>query len=82
MAEYLTDAEYWKSVALDQALRAIKAELENASQALNKHATELHEKYNLVPGEDRLEERQGKIEIIRVMRADGQVPAQVLEAVK
>lgn len=66
MAEYLDDVEAWKGRALEQALRAAKAEAELAAGNLRQHAEDLYAKYGLIKGVDRIEECDGRIEIVRV----------------
>lgn len=80
MNEFLSDVEYWQSKALEQQMRALKAETETAALGMQMHSDNLYAKYGLTKGADRFEERDGKIVIVRAPKAD--IPAQVLEAVK
>lgn len=63
--EYIDDVEYWQGKALEQQLRAVKAEAEIAAAALQQHADRMYDKYKLIKGVDRLEERAGKVAIVR-----------------
>lgn len=80
MAEYLSDADYWKCVALEQALEAARARVEKAAVELQGNAVYLNAKYGIDPEFDRVEPRNGnKCEIVRGERPEEKPP---LEAVK
>lgn len=74
--EAIDDVDYWRSKALEQQARAANAEAQLAGLALQENTDELYAKYRLTKNVDRLEERDGKIMIVRA------APAAALEAVK